>query len=194
VLKTFEFFICFLSLHSMKSGIPQKTIADNLRLDYQQLIVNAEVRYKQNAALIKKIARNKKINLDIVFQQKDEEVFNEIDCLQCANCCKTTSPIFTDKDIGRLARHFRIRPVEFIQRYLIQDKDGDYVVKSSPCPFLDEDNFCTVYSERPAACRDYPHLRRKSMKSYLALALRNTLVCPAVAEVFARIDASFNNP
>ena len=30
-----------------------------------------------------------------------DEVFEEIDCLSCANCCKTTGPLFTEKDIEK---------------------------------------------------------------------------------------------
>ena len=37
--------------------------------------------------------------LDVTVQQIHNAVFENIDCLTCANCCKTTSPIFYKKDI-----------------------------------------------------------------------------------------------
>ncbi|MCB0476477.1 MAG: YkgJ family cysteine cluster protein, partial [Flavobacteriaceae bacterium] len=55
--------------------------------------------------------------LDVLMQQLHDEEFNKIDCLTCANCCKTTSPIFTDKDIARIAKHLRLKEHQFIEKY-----------------------------------------------------------------------------
>jgi Fe-S-cluster containining protein len=116
-----------------------------------------------------------------------EEVFEEIDCLTCANCCKTTSPIFYPTDIDRLSRSLRMKPGDFMTKYLRTDEDNDYVLKSSPCPFLGTDNYCTVYEDRPKACREYPHTDRKKMVQIMELTYKNTLVCPAVLEIVQRL-------
>ncbi len=125
--------------------------------------------------------------VDDAFHKLHEEVFSRIDCLTCANCCKTTSPIFYQNDIERLAKALRMRPGELIHKYLRLDEDNDYVVKSSPCPFLGPDNYCSVYHDRPKACREYPHTDRKKMVQVLDLALKNTHVCPAVFEIVERL-------
>jgi Fe-S-cluster containining protein len=127
--------------------------------------------------------------VDDVFHAVHNEVFEEMDCLQCANCCKTTSPIFYQTDIDRVARSLRIKPGDLIERYLRIDEDGDYVLKSSPCPFLGSDNYCSIYSDRPKACREYPHTDRKKMVQIMDLTLRNTLVCPAVFEMVERLKS-----
>ncbi|MCH2224910.1 MAG: hypothetical protein MK066_09090 [Crocinitomicaceae bacterium] len=44
--------------------------------------------------LFKKLKRKKGNALDQSFQREHERAFEKIDCLECANCCKTTSPIF----------------------------------------------------------------------------------------------------
>lgn len=122
--------------------------------------------------------------LDESFHTLHEAEFSERDCLTCANCCRTTSPIFRDRDIDRLARHLRLRPAELIDRHLKLDEDGDYVLRVAPCPFLDlADNKCSVYEHRPRACREYPHTDRKNMAGILSLTERNTRVCPAVASI-----------
>src|ERR1700759_1811130 len=54
------------------------------------------------------------------------EAFERIDCLQCANCCKTYSPRFKTPDIKRIARHLRMKESELIDTYLRLDEDGDY--------------------------------------------------------------------
>lgn len=131
--------------------------------------------------------RKKKKELDKMFHEKHEEVFADMDCLECANCCKTTSPIFTDKDISRISKKFKMKEADFIAQYLKIDEDKDYVLQSSPCTFLNEDNTCFIYDFRPNACREYPHTDRKNMYQILNLTRKNTSVCPAVGKIVDQI-------
>ena len=120
-----------------------------------------------------------------------EEAFSKIDCLQCGNCCRTTGPLLLSKDVDRLAGHFRIRPAEFTERHLRIDEDGDYVFRSMPCPFLGGDNYCSVYENRPNACREFPHTQQRDIREKLGITYHNTMVCPAVAEVLERLKAHY---
>lgn len=147
----------------------------------------AQEKRQENKTFLKRLKKRRPKNLDEQFHDLHDTVFTEIDCLACANCCKTTSPIFLPKDIDRLAKHFRQKPKDFIQDHLHLDEDGDYVLNSSPCPFLGADNYCSVYEDRPRACRAYPHTNRKKMYQLLDLTAKNTLVCPAVLEVVERM-------
>ncbi len=90
---------------------------------------------KENRIFFDKLKRLKYKNLDDYFQIAHEEIFEKTGCLACANCCKTTAPIFYNKDIERLAKHFKIKPGDFIERYLKIDEDKDYVLQIAPCPF-----------------------------------------------------------
>ncbi|MEQ9413386.1 MAG: YkgJ family cysteine cluster protein, partial [Cyclobacteriaceae bacterium] len=110
--------------------------------------------------------------------------------LDCANCCKTTSPIFYETDIERASKALRIKPGDFVEKYLRVDEDKDYVLKSSPCPFLDDENYCGIYESRPKACREYPHTHRKKMVQVMELTYKNTMVCPAVLEMVERLQKS----
>ncbi len=125
--------------------------------------------------------------IDEAFHSLHEEVFAETDCLACANCCKTTSPIFYQTDIERAAKALRIKPGEFIEKFLRVDEDKDYVLTSAPCPFLGPDNYCSIYDDRPKACREYPHTDRKKMVQIMELTAKNTQVCPAVYEMVERL-------
>jgi Fe-S-cluster containining protein len=145
---------------------------------------NAELANKKLFARLKK---TKPRDLDTVMQKLHEEVFETVDCLVCANCCKTTSPIFYQKDIERLAKHFRLTPSKFIEKYLHIDEDNDYVLNFSPCAFLGADNYCSVYEHRPNACREYPHTDRKRFHQILDLTLKNTEVCPAVYQIVEKL-------
>ena len=122
-------------------------------------------------------------NLDELVHKLHDQAFEKIDCLTCANCCKTTSPIFYQKDIERLSISLRMKPSAFIEKYLHIDEDKDYVLNIAPCPFLDSENHCLVYEDRPAACREYPHTNRKRIHQILDLTLKNTFICPAVFQI-----------
>ncbi|MEN9640008.1 MAG: hypothetical protein RLZZ262_1877 [Bacteroidota bacterium] len=142
---------------------------------------------KENKKFFSTLSRRK--DLDEKIHGMHDEIFERLDCLQCANCCKTTSPIFRPVDIERIAKHLKTKVSTFTDTYLRIDEDGDWVLKSSPCAFLDEQNYCTIYDVRPLACREYPHTDRKNMHQILDLTYRNTLVCPAVAEIAERLKS-----
>jgi Fe-S-cluster containining protein len=132
------------------------------------------------SALFKRLKTKKPKNLDDVIHELHEEAFNQFDCLTCANCCSTISPMITEKDVERLAKRMRLKAVDFIAQYLRIDEDKDYVFRQTPCPFLMPDNYCMVYEDRPKACREYPHTDRRRMYQILNLTHKNCEVCPVV--------------
>lgn len=157
-------------------------------MDIDKFYKESEANYDQNKRLVKRIKKSKVKNLDDQFHALHDEVFEEIDCLECANCCKTTSPIFYEPDIERVAKALKMKVGRYIDSYLHKDTDGDYVLNQSPCPFLGYDNKCIVYESRPTACREYPHTNRKRIKQILNLTLKNSQLCPAVNEILNRMD------
>jgi hypothetical protein len=156
-------------------------------MDIEAFNKKAEQEKKANSSFFKRIKKAKIKHLDDYFHAAHEAVFEKTDCLSCANCCKTTSPIFYQRDIERAAAALKLKPGEFLQQYLFMDEEGDFVLKSAPCPFLDEENYCKIYEDRPTACREYPHTNRKKMIQILELTYRNTLVCPAVLEITEKV-------
>jgi uncharacterized protein len=116
-----------------------------------------------------------------------DKEFSKIDCLECANCCKTISPAMNDTDVSRMASFFKIKASDFIDKYLYLDSEGDYVFNSTPCPFLMDDNKCQIYASRPKACREYPHTDRKRFYQLLDLTAKNSKVCPAVFNIVEQI-------
>jgi uncharacterized protein len=141
----------------------------------------------ENQKFLTSLKKKDTRDIDAAFHRQHEEVFAETECLACANCCKTTSPIFYEADTERLANRLHIKPGNFVEKYLRIDEDKDYVLKSSPCPFLDDSNFCSVYEDRPKACREYPHTNRKKVVQLMELTYKNTFVCPAVLEMVDRL-------
>ncbi|HHF7010124.1 YkgJ family cysteine cluster protein [Streptococcus mutans] len=144
---------------------------------YHQLALQKQKEHRKFLATLKKKAPK---NLDKIVQEVHTEVFREIDCTKCANCCKILGPLFTEADISRITKHFRMRLPVFEDMYLRVDEDNDKVFKSMPCPFLGEDNLCSIYDIRPKACREFPHTDRKKIYQINHLTIQNTLICPAV--------------
>lgn len=134
-----------------------------------------------------KLKKNKPKTLDKIVHELHHEVFQEMDCLNCANCCKSISPTLYDKDVERLAKYLKIKPSQFVEKYLYVDEENDYVFQETPCPFLLPDNYCMVYESRPKACREYPHTDRKRFYQILNLTLKNTEVCPAVYDIVEKL-------
>ncbi|MGK7392931.1 MAG: YkgJ family cysteine cluster protein [Candidatus Cyclobacteriaceae bacterium M3_2C_046] len=154
---------------------------------YQEVIQAAGHNHQKNKTYFKKLKKQKRLNLDLPIHEIHDQVFQQISCLECGNCCRTTGPLFTEKDIERIAGHLRLKPAKFAEQYLRIDEDGDYVFKAMPCPFLGVDNYCSIYQARPKACREYPHTNRKNMRQILNLSLKNTLICPAVYHIFEKL-------
>jgi Fe-S-cluster containining protein len=152
-----------------------------------QLPAKAKAERKENQAFFKKLKRKPPKQLDYIMQDLHDETFEEIDCLQCANCCKTTSPLFTDRDINRISKHLRLKPQQFIDQYLKVDEDGDMVLQSSPCTFLLTDNTCMIYEVRPKACAEYPHTNRKKFHQISNITLNNLSICPAADRIVEKL-------
>jgi Fe-S-cluster containining protein len=160
-------------------------------VDLEQFNIESKKQSADNKKFLQRLGKRDPRQIDDNFHEIHEKVFEEIDCLTCANCCKTTSPIFYQNDIERIAKFLRMKPGDFVEKYLRVDEDRDYVLKSSPCPFLDSENYCTIYEARPKACREYPHTNRKKMVQIMDLTYKNTLVCPAVLEMVERLKKIF---
>lgn len=156
-------------------------------MDLGKFKTESTAKAKENKKYLQSLKKKDARKLDAAFHTQHEQVFEEVNCLTCANCCKTTSPIFKDRDIDRLAAFLKMKPGDFIQQYLHLDEEQDYVLNSSPCAFLMPDNTCMVYEYRPRACREYPHTDRKKMAGILNLTYKNTMVCPAVLEIVERM-------
>lgn len=152
----------------------------------------ASDKLKENKTFFKKLKKKPPKQLDYIMQELHDEEFRRTDCLECANCCKSTGPLFTDKDIERIAKHFKMKPVQFTDSYLRIDEDNDYVLKSVPCAFLGVDNYCSIYEVRPKACREYPHTDRKKIHQISNLTIKNTFICPAAFNIVEEMKKRIN--
>jgi hypothetical protein len=129
---------------------------------------------------LSKVEKNPPRGLDKLAEKIEKEVWQEVNCLSCANCCKSMTPTFTKKDIVRISAHFDQTPEEFKSKWLYKDTNGDWMNTRNPCQFLDKKtNMCSIYSIRPADCAGFPHLAKKKMVEYIHVHKQNVEYCPA---------------
>jgi Fe-S-cluster containining protein len=111
-----------------------------------------------------------------------DEITAQIDCTQCANCCRVTATNLSEEDIERLAAALDMSIVELQEAYLEWDDDlGGRWQLPAPCPLL-EGNLCRVYNARPTSCREYPHLHDDFRAASISR-INNMFICPIVFSV-----------
>ena len=154
---------------------------------YQQYLNLAQSKKKENKKLLQRLKKMKPKELDQIINDLHEKAFEIIDCLECANCCKSISPVVKDHDIQKISKSLKIKPSVVVNKFMHLDDEQDYVMNVSPCPFLMKDNYCEIYNSRPLACKEYPHTDRNKMHQILDLTLKNTLICPAVCYIFEEL-------
>lgn len=122
---------------------------------------------------------------ELRFRRVAEDIESQIDCRACASCCKVAETDVTKRDIDRIARHLRITPKEFVERYTTmsayEQEEPILRRQESGCIFL-EGNDCSIYEIRPDTCRDFPHLVRGagSFESRMWQMVDRATYCPIV--------------
>ena len=154
-----------------------------LKPDLSEINKLAKDKHNENKKYFDKLKKKSPKNLDYIMQELHDNEFKKTNCLNCANCCKTTGPLFTSADVERISKHLRFKPQQFISQYLRIDEDQDYVLQKLPCSFLDHDNTCFIYEVRPKACREFPHTDRNKFQQITAITMKNIPICPAVYNI-----------
>ena len=150
----------------------------------KQLPTLAAQSKKENQQYFAVLKKRTPKNLDYIMQELHDKEFEKTDCLTCGNCCKTTSPIFTEKDIERISKSLKMKVLNFTNQYLRRDEADFMVLKTTPSSFLDlQNNECTIYDVRPKACSEYPHTDRRKFIQIANLTIENTAICPATFNI-----------
>lgn len=92
------------------------------------------------------------------------EIQEEMNCRECAECCRVTEVEPTRRDIEKLSKFLGITNREFVAKYTMIAEDKSRILKRSEkkgCVFL-SGNDCTVYEARPIDCSGFPHLVKGS--------------------------------
>ena len=147
------------------------------------------IRRKVFRRFLNGLQKNTPRGLDKLTVETEKEVWKEVDCMSCANCCKTMTPTYTPKDIKRIAAQQGMTTIAFKEKWLFKEKgSGDWLNKSLPCQFLNlKNNKCTIYEVRPADCSGFPHLSKKRMPDYMHVHKQNLEFCPATFKMVEKM-------
>jgi len=159
-------------------------------MDYKFILNKAMNDFNNTKKYINNINPSKYSKLNKLINTFHNELFEKINCLDCANCCKILGPLLNNSDIKRISEKLIIKESEFFNKFLKIDEDGDYIFKTLPCPFLDEHNYCSIYEFRPKACADYPHTDSTNVIKKKNILLQNSKFCPAVYEIIQKLKQS----
>jgi Fe-S-cluster containining protein len=160
---------------------PQQQMSEDLLINWEKKSAEHQKLYKN---YLQRANKNKVLK---ALPDLHEEAFSNINCLDCANCCKNYSPRFKTPDIKRISKHLKMKEGDFIETYLRVDEDGDYVANSKPCPFLGADNYCSIYDVRPSDCERFPYTDEDVILKRQQLTLKNSTFCPAVYFVLEKL-------
>ena len=137
---------------------------------------------------------------DRILRRIAEGIEEQIDCTQCANCCRVATAKVSERDVERLARYFRIAPAAFLAGYTTESDDEGTILRRTEeagyartnvfegvrdevagCVFLDG-TACTVYDARPDTCQRFPHVVRGngSIASRMWQFIDRACYCPIV--------------
>lgn len=135
-----------------------------------------------------KVENNPPIELDAVVDEIDKEVWQEVNCLACSNCCRVMTPTYNFQDIRRISAHLGMTMKAFKEKWLYKNKQGEWMNRSQPCQFLNlKTNMCSIYAVRPDDCAGFPHLTKKKVADYIHVHRQNVHYCPATFKMVQKL-------
>ncbi len=119
------------------------------------------------------------------FQKLAAEIQEQIDCTQCANCCRYSVVSVVQRDIEAIARHLGEDSEHVIRHYTEPDPEAGTrrILRSTSegCVFLDG-NLCMIYEARPEVCMRFPHVASgmRTLGGRLPSLYRWASLCPII--------------
>jgi len=160
--------------------------------EYIRLLDQARKEEKNLKKRLRLLGARQGLSKEVLRQahQLHEETFSQIDCTDCANCCRELGPRISTADLDPLAKALGLKRQTFEKEWIRLDEDGDKVFAGLPCPFLDG-NLCAVYTKRPRSCEDYPHTADRDIHKRLHRLGLDTQYCPAAYLIASKLLKHF---
>lgn len=163
---------------------------DAIELDLEKIERLGQLREDENYRFRGYLKEQDSDEIDVIVHGLNREISGQIDCTKCGNCCRKLKPCITDQDLDILTRRLKMT-LEQIEKNYTGIDEGDRYFANVPCSFL-EDKKCTIYEDRPADCRSFPHLHKKDFVFRLFSVIDNYSVCPIVFNVFEALKKELN--
>ncbi len=123
--------------------------------------------------------------IDALAARLGREAEARMDCTTCGACCRDNCIPISDEEKLRLARRRDMSAEAFEQTHMTRDDDDEPAIDARPCPFLDG-TVCSVYEDRPDACRGYPYIGGH-VASRMPGIIERAAACPIVFEMLEQM-------
>lgn len=177
--KFFRFFICGIVL---QVSLQKQLKLIDIIIDRTFIAQQAEKNLDENDAFRSYLQKIDGDVLDAKVHAINEHITPQIDCTLCGACCRQLMINVTPEEKVKVAKHLQITPETFKEKYLEESMQGKLIMGSIPCHFL-ADSKCTVYENRFAECRAFPHLHEDNFKGRLFGTLVHYAMCPIIYNV-----------
>lgn len=159
-------------------------IETDMKTIERQAIINESENFRFRAFMKSKIDSK---TVDRAVHKLHRKISEKINCCECGNCCFSLTPTVTDPEIETLAKIENISPETYEKLYLEEDKfDNVKYLKMAPCRYLEE-KLCTIYPNRPAECRSYPHTQKNRFMTRTLFMNTNYGICPIVYNIIENL-------
>jgi hypothetical protein len=126
--------------------------------------------------------------LNQLAEQFGKQAETQMDCTTCGACCRDNCIPLSADGQARLAQHVGLSEQAFAAEYMTTDDDGEPAMMAQPCRFLDGTR-CSVYEDRPDACRGYPYIGGDIPTRTFDM-LERAATCPIVFEMLEQLKAA----
>ena len=156
-------------------------------MDLKKFRITASRKKRSLSLFLDKLDKIVPVDMPELVAREDAAMWKEVNCMECANCCKTMTPTYTTTDIRRISAHLGMTSKEFKEKWLVKEEDtGDWVNTTQPCQFL-KNNKCSIYDVRPRDCAEFPHHNKKPFDMYNDTFKNNLVHCPATLNLVDRL-------
>lgn len=167
-----------------------KNKSGNYPIDLDFIAAESDRRMRENEAF-RTYLRSIDLQLDTTVKSLNQRISAEVDCTTCGNCCRSLLINVTAEEADALALRRGVSVPELKQTHLEESLGGQLIINTVPCHFL-ADNKCTIYADRFAECREFPHLHKDGFRDRIFGVLMHYGRCPIVYHVIEELKEITN--
>jgi Fe-S-cluster containining protein len=92
----------------------------------------------------------------------------------------------TEAESDLVSKKLNMTSLAFKEKYIEESLGGQMIMNTIPCHFLKEKK-CSIYNDRFAECRDFPHLHKTNFNGRLFGTLMHYSICPIIFNVVEQL-------
>ena len=162
---------------------------NGLIIDLEKIKQFAAEREKENDLFRLYLKQQDSKVIDETVHQLNDTITPQINCTACGNCCKRLMINVTKDEADKLAEHLQMNIAALKKKYIEESQQGQMVINKIPCHFL-EGTKCSIYENRFAECREFPHLHKNNFTSRLFGIMMYYAVCPIIFNVVEELKTT----